>query len=239
MSNGYFRFKKFTVWHDRCGMKVGTDGVLLGAWANGGRRILDIGTGSGVIALFMAQRYRNAVITAIDIDSAACSQAEDNVRMSVFNGRINVVESSLQHFEYGKYDAIVCNPPFYADSLKSDDRRRTLARHTDTLSFHDLFSCAAKLLADDGEFSVVIPAAVRSTFDMEAAFSNLFTSRVCALRTVPHKPVSRLLLAYRKHPVYKVEEALEYLNNADMTRSAWYDSLTQDFYEKQEENEKR
>lgn len=231
MSNSYFRFKKFTVWHDRCGMKVGTDGVLLGAWAHGGRRILDIGTGSGVIALFMAQRFREATITAIDIDSSACSQAEENVRLSVFSERINVLETSLQDFDKGIYDAIVCNPPFYADALKNDDIRRTLARHTDTLSFHDLFTCAAKLLADDGEFSVVIPTSIRSEFDMEAAFSGLFTSRVCALRTLPHKPISRLLLAYRKHPSLIVEETSEYLNDANMIRSVWYDSLTEEFYE--------
>lgn len=228
MSDG-FSFKRFTVSHAKCAMKVGTDGVLLGAWACGGRRILDVGTGSGLVALMMAQRYEDAEVTAIDIEPGACLQARENVAASPFAGRISVVESSLQGFHGSEFDAIVCNPPFYAGTLASKTAARTMARSAETLPFADLFRHAARLLAG-GVLSVVIPVALRSEFDAEAAFSGLFPRRVCNVKTVPHKPVSRCLLAYGKCPVGTVGEAEECLNNADMTRSEWYSRLTEEFY---------
>lgn len=225
-----FSFKRFTVNHGKCAMKVGTDGVLLGAWARGGRRVLDVGTGSGLVALMMAQRFEEAGVTAIDIEPGACIQACENVAASPFAGRISVVETALQSFQGGVYDAIVCNPPFYAGTLKSKTAARTMARSAETLPFADLFRHVARLLADGGEFSVVIPSALRGEFDAEAALSGLFPRRVCTVKTVPHKAASRCLLAYGKCPVGKVEEVDECLNNADMTRSEWYVGLTEEFY---------
>lgn len=231
MSNGFFKFKQFTVWHELCAMKVGTDGVLLGAWASGGKRVLDVGTGSGLIALFMAQRFEHASITAIDIDDGACMQARENVEKSPFGMRIDVVKSSLQHFmTESRYDAVVCNPPFFYNSLKSNDSQRSIARHTDTLSYHDLFRGVASLLADDGEFSVVIPASCRSDFDMEALFAGLMPLRVCAVRTVAYKPVSRYLLSYGKHPADRVEETSVCLSGNMVDVPGWYTSLMDDFY---------
>lgn len=225
-----FTFKRFTVSHAKCAMKVGTDGVLLGAWARGGRRILDVGTGSGLVALMMAQRFEEAEVTAIDIEPGACIQARENVAASPFAGRISVFEMALQPFQGGEYDAIVCNPPFYAGTLASKTAARTMARSAETLPFADLFRHVARLLADGGEFSVVIPSALRGEFDAEAAFSGMFPCRVCTVKTVPHKAASRCLLAYGKCPVGKVDEADECLNNADMTRSEWYAGLTEEFY---------
>lgn len=230
MSNNYFKFKQFSVEHSGCAMKVGTDGVLLGAWANGGDCILDIGTGSGLIALFMAQRNVSAQIVAVDIDSDAIKQAKINVENSIFRNRISVIESSLQNFHQGKYDSIVCNPPFFVNSLKNADEKRRLARHTDSLSFHDLFVGAASLLSDEGEFSVVIPSYCRSDFDMEAVFCGLFPSRICAIKTLQRKPVSRYLLAYKKIPSEVIDESSGVINNDDMSRSDWYRCLTSDFY---------
>lgn len=229
MSEG-FTFKHFTVSHGECAMKVGTDGVLLGAWAKGGRRILDIGTGSGLIALMMAQRFPEAFITAIDIEPGACVQAEYNVAHSPFAIRINVAESSLQDFKGGKYDAIVCNPPFYHATLQSKTIERTMARSTATLSFADLFSHAARLLSAKGVFSVVIPSSYRQTFDSEAAFAGLFPMNACGVRTVEHKHVSRWLLAYGKRPTPAVEQEEHCLHNTDMTRTEWYARLTDEFY---------
>ena len=120
MSGRGFTFKQFDVQHDRCAMKVGTDGVLLGAWAEGGLRILDIGTGTGLIALMMAQRYGEATITGVDIDHEAAMQARDNVSRTPFANRISIIESPVQNLTadtHGKFDAIVCNPPFFNDSL--------------------------------------------------------------------------------------------------------------------------
>lgn len=212
-------------------MKVGTDGVLLGAWAKGGHEILDVGTGTGLIALFMAQRCPASLITAIDIDEDACMQARGNIGRSVFKNRVNVVNTSLQDFMPDvRYDAIVCNPPFFNNSLKSDDWQRTIARHTETLSYKDLFRCAAPLLDDKGEFSVIIPTSCRPDFDMEASFAGLFTTRVCAVKTVARKPVSRYLLAYGKHPADTVEETSVCLNGEINSNPEWYSKLMDDFY---------
>lgn len=230
MSNNFFRFKQFTVEHAKCAMKVGTDGVLLGAWACGGDAILDIGTGSGLIALFMAQRYPSAHIIAIDVDAGAALQARINVSNSAFSNRITVIETPLQKFDAGPFSSIVCNPPFFVNSLKNRDGQKAIARHADTLTHAELVGAAAQLLADEGEFSVVIPAALCTAIDAEAAMAGLFPSRICAIRTVPRKPVSRYLLAYRKHPADRIEQTEECINNDDMSRSEWYCRLTEDFY---------
>lgn len=229
MSSG-FRFKRFVVNHDKCAMKVGTDGVLLGAWATGGKRILDIGTGSGLIAMMMAQRFKHAHVDAIDIESGACLQARENVAGSEFNGRIDVIESSLQNYVSAEYDSIVCNPPFYASSPDSLTVQRTLARSAVALPFSDLFRHASRLLSSHGVFSVVIPAACKSSFDTEAAFAGLWPLRACGVRTVGRKPVSRWLLTYGKCRTDVIEECVQCLNNDDMTRSEWYQKLTEDFY---------
>ena len=135
-----FRFKKFVIEQDLCAMKVGTDGVLLGAWASGGSRILDVGTGTGIIALMMAQRYPQARVTAIDIDEGAVRQALLNVAQSPYKDRVEVLQESVQGHAGNagqsgnsgnavSYDAIVSNPPFFIDSLNAPDRQRNIARH--------------------------------------------------------------------------------------------------------------
>ena len=122
MSNNVFKFKQFSVHHDQCAMKVGTDGVLLGAWSRGGKRLLDIGTGTGLIAMMMAQRFSEAEIVAIDIDEAACLQAKENVANSPFATRVRVVHTSLQQFDGENcFDCIVSNPPFFVNSLPNPD----------------------------------------------------------------------------------------------------------------------
>lgn len=180
-------------------MKVGTDGVLLGAWAKGGPRILDIGTGTGIIALMMAQRYPEAQVTAIDIDEGAVRQAEQNVSQSPFLGRISVLQQAVQEY-LGEYESIVSNPPFFIDSLQAPDEQRNMARHTATLSYAELMKAAYRLLADNGEFSVVIPFDYRRRMEDEAVFVGFFPSRVCGVKTTERKPAKRYLLAFRKHP---------------------------------------
>ncbi|MCD8203459.1 MAG: methyltransferase, partial [Prevotella sp.] len=195
-----------------------------------GNNILDIGTGSGLIALFMAQRFEAANVKAIDIDHDSVLQAGENFHNSIFSERIDIVETSLQDFHVGKYDAIVCNPPYYNCSLNNPDKRKTIARHTETLTYHELFQGVAALLTDDGEFSAIIPATIRTDFDKEAKLAGLFPARVYAIKTVEHKPVSRFLLSYRKQPIGQIEERAECLNNKDMTRTEWFNVLTRDFY---------
>ncbi len=234
MTDG-FRFRQFSVRHDRCAMKVGTDGVLLGAWAPGGRSILDIGTGTGLIALMMAQRFPEAHVTGIDIDGDAALQARENAADSPFGPRIEVAHSSLAGFVAAaspplSFDSIVCNPPFFLHSLKNPDARRSVARHADSLPFADLFRGVAALLAPSGVFSAIVPAEVFEAFTAEASIAGLFVSRLTRVRTTPRKPPKRSLVAFsRLRPDTLVEEECV-MSQSDGSRSEWYRGLTTEFY---------
>lgn len=234
-----FEFKKFTIRQDRCGMKVGTDGVLLGAWAQGGRRILDIGTGTGLISLMLAQRFPEARIYGIDMDPDACRQAEANVADSIYADRVEIVECSFQKFmvsdccpddETGAFDAIVSNPPFFENSLKNPDRKRQMARHADTLSYRDLFHGVDRLLSRDGVFSMIIPAEGLDRILSESYISGLFLFRQCAVRTTPAKRPRRCLLAFSRQRPSNVEEHTANMLDGDGKRSEWYRKLTDEFY---------
>lgn len=231
MSNSYFCFKQFRINQDKCGMKVGTDGTLLGAWASGGKRILDIGTGTGLIALMMAQRFPLAFVQALDIDCLACEQAMENIANSPFSSRINVEHIPVQDFVCEKkFDSIVCNPPFFVDSLGCPDDRRHMARHTSSLSFADLFRSAANLLSDCGVFSIVVPVESLSDVESAAVMSSFRCMRKCAVRTVPHKVPRRYLLAFSKGNISDFEYSEECIEDANHQRSEWYSKLTSEFY---------
>ena len=217
-----FQFKQFSIAQEQCAMKVGTDGVLLGAWAHGGMHVLDAGTGTGVIALMMAQRFPEALVTAIDVDEGAVRQAQENVLQSPFSERIEVLGESLQQHE-GRYDSIISNPPFFMDSLKAPDAQRTMARHTTTLTYQELMQAAWRLLTDEGELSVVVPFDYRQRMEDEAIFVGFFPSRICAVKTTEKKAPKRYLLAFKKHPCPCEKEELTIGSEA-------YRQLTQDFY---------
>ena len=194
--------------------------------------MLDAGTGTGVIALMLAQRYPDADVTAIDIDEGTVLQAKANVSMSPFAERIHVLQESLQQHQpvceslqqhQGLYDAIVSNPPFFIDSLQAPDAQRNVARHTATLSYADLMQASWRLLKDDGELSVVVPFDYRRRMEDEAVFCGFFPSRVCAVKTTEHKPARRFLLAFRKHPCPCIHEEMTIGDKV-------YTLLTQDFY---------
>ncbi|MDY4731166.1 MAG: methyltransferase [Prevotella sp.] len=234
MSNTYFSFRRFTIHQERCAMKVGTDGVLLGAWARGGSRILDVGTGTALVALMMAQRNGGAQVVGIDIDGEACLQARENVAASPYAMRVEICHARLQDYvsRHAPFDAIVCNPPFFASSLRCPDHRRSMARHEDALPVAQLMRHAARLLSPDGELSVVIPAPRKTDFDMQAALCGLYPTRVCAVKTVPRKSATRYLLAWARQSPAGVEQQEVCLNQSDGSRSPWYESLTRDFYVK-------
>ena len=234
MANEYFQFKQFTVHQEHCAMKVGTDGTLLGAWAQaseGACHILDIGTGTGLIALMMAQRYPQAKVTAIDIDDGAVRQAKENVSASPFVDRINVIKADVLTFEEEeKYDSIVCNPPFFEDSLTCPDPQRTEARHTVSLGYRQLMEAAFRLLKDDGHFSLIIPSDCRERSESEAHLRGFFLSRVCSIQTTPKKAPKRYMIELTKQPVNEVDTTNGILESSPQVRSDWYQELTKEFY---------
>lgn len=251
MAKDSFQFRQFTVSQQRCAMKVGTDGVLLGAWADapsatsvlprisepsrspGDRacRILDIGTGTGLIALMMAQRFPQAAVTAIDISSEAVLEARDNAAASPFTDRIRVLESDVNVFGISEpFDAIVCNPPYFIDSLASPDDQRTLARHTASLTYAQLIAAAWRLLSDHGRLSLTIPADSRSRLEAEARLRGFFLTRLCAVKTTPRKAPKRYLMEFQKHTAAEVDTTEAVLETSPGERSPWYRRLTDAFY---------
>ncbi len=235
MSNPFFRFKQFTIRHDKCGMKVGTDGVLLGAWAGteACSRILDIGTGTGLIALMLAQRCK-AVIDAIDIDADACLQAQENAESSPFAGRINILHSSLADFAQAgtnRYDLIVSNPPYFVDSLRCPDRQRNTARHTDTLTLEDLLQDSRKLLAPQGRVALILPYDQKERLADCIRAQHLFLSKEVSVIPVagaqPKRLLAELSTDTSASPTFSSRLTIE------MARHQYTDEyidLTKDFY---------
>ena len=229
MANDYFQFRRFTVHQGRCAMKVGTDGTLLGAWARGGETVLDIGTGTGLLALMMAQRFPSTHVVGIDIDSEAVRQARENAAASPFAERIRMVEADIKTFHAAPFNAIVCNPPYFIDSLECPDEQRTLARHTSALTYRELIVAAQRLLADDGELSLVIPFDCKQRLEQETALAGFFKVRECAVKTTPRKQPKRYLLAFRKHSG-ELELSEGIIETQPGVRSQWYQELTKEFY---------
>lgn len=229
MGKDSFDFRQFCVRQERCAMKVGTDGVLLGSWAcdktaDESLNILDVGTGTGLIALFMAQRFPNAHVTAIDIDPEAVEQARENFASSPFSNRLAAFTSSLQELATAaRYDAIVCNPPFFIDSLQCPDDKRTLARHARTLTLAELAKHASLLLTTEGTLSVIIPSESKGTMEAEAIFNGMTLSRTCHIKTKATKPAKRVMLEF-----CKCQNRIE--NDMIVIGDEKYVSLTRLFY---------
>ena len=229
----HFRFKQFTIRQDNSAMKVGTDGVLLGAWAtlpvgtagNDTLHILDIGTGTGLIAIMMAQRFSEAIIDAVDIDADAVDEARLNAGFSPFSMRINIFLCSLQEYVPNKeYDLIVCNPPFFKNSLHCPDSRRTDARHSESLPLTELMNHASRIMSLNGRISIVLPYDMRANADTAAVFAGLFPAAACPVRTARGKFPKRIVLDYTRQPV-AFEQHPEIIIGSDA-----YKRLTSDFY---------
>jgi tRNA1Val (adenine37-N6)-methyltransferase len=229
--NSYFQFKQFVVNQEDCAMKVGTDGVLLGAWfdfkENGS--VLDIGTGTGLIALMAAQRGADSVV-AVEIDEKAARQAAENVASSKWKDIVTVVHSDIACFSDDKrFDAVVCNPPFFRDSLRSPDSVRSQARHNDTLSYEKLAEMANSLLSDSGLFSLVLPYDMADTFISVAAKNGLYLCKRTNVVTRKGNLPKRVLLSLCKQVKVCVTDELvmfDELNN----ETSEYISIVRDFY---------
>ena len=231
MSNQYFEFKRFRIEQELCPMKVGTDGVLLGAWFSmqAGCRVLDIGTGTGLIAIMAAQRGASRV-TAVEIDPDAAGQARVNAARSCWADRIEVVCADIARFnDDSGFDCIVCNPPYFRDSLRSPDAGRNTARHNDTLSFETLSACASRLLADDCRFSLVLPWDSVGTFSMCAAANGLDMCRRTDVVTVTGKSPKRALVEFGRCCPKLEKDTLE-ICGPDGKETSEYVNLVKDFY---------
>ena len=229
MSNSYFQFRQFTVHQERCAMKVGTDGTLLGAWAAGGKMILDIGTGTGLIAMMMAQRFPESTVVGIDIDDDAINQAKENVAGSPFGGRIRIEKTDVQSFYHcEKFDSIVSNPPYFVNSLTCPDSQRTLARHNGTLSYSQLFTSVTRLLSDNGIFSLIIPFDCKPRLDSEAFMHGFFAIESVAVRTTETKPARRYLLSFARSQINPYRQSEIIISDTE------YDRLLEPFYLKKQ-----
>ena len=201
--SGGFRFRQFSVRDDRCAMRVGTDGILLGAWVDveHATRILDIGTGCGLIALMMAQRNSAARIDAIEIDAAAARQATENVASSPWSESISVLNESLDDFACNdgperRYDLIVCNPPFFAGSTLSADDRRKAARHGEQLTFEQLFKSVKQLLLPDGRLAIIVPFDRLDESKQLASAFDLSITKLVDVAPLTDLPPNRMLIEF-------------------------------------------
>ena len=239
MGNDFFRFKQFVVRQGGASMKVGVDSVLLGAWTEADHvsRILDVGAGTGLLSLMMAQRYPEALIDAVEIDREACRQANENVDESVWSSRIRVFCADFSDYVEDctfRYDLIISNPPYFTASLKPQDKKRDLARHNDSLPHSLLLSGSAKLLTPAGVLAVVLPPAEALKFINKAATYNLLVRRMLHVQTIPSKPVYRMLVELSKTPLQFSETdsehrlCIEKADRSDYTDA--YKELTKDFY---------
>lgn len=232
MANDYFQFKQFTIHQDKCAMKVGTDGVLLGAWIDltHTRRLLDIGTGTGLIAIMAAQRHTELMIDAIEIDPAAASQAQENINSTPWWKRIHLFQGKVQTFmpDY-QYDLIVCNPPFFINSTKNPELKRTLARHCETLSHEDLLQVSEHLLQPEGKLCVILPINESEHFIQLAQNKKWFINKLSNICPTPTKPPKRKLIELAKHKTPLVENTIIIEIERHIYHET-YKNLTRDFY---------
>jgi len=217
-------------------MKVGTDGVLLGAWVDVGgvKRVLDVGTGTGLIALMLAQRNREAIIDAVDIDKHACEQAAENVKASPWPDRIKVVHSSFDGFATDRkngYDLIVCNPPYFIDSKRPEDRKRRIARHADELTLDSLFRSGAKLLEEHGKLGVIFPYADRNVVIQTAEKQGLYPEKILNVRHDAESNLVRVLISFSKEAEKNVQiSELEIETGTRHNYTEEFAALVRDFY---------
>lgn len=231
-----FQFKQFTIQQDRCAMKIGTDGVLLGAWTpiiNNPYSILDIGTGTGIIALMLAQRSHAEQIDALEIDEEAYEQSVDNFENSPWSDRLFCFHAGLDEFveePEDEYDLIVSNPPFYSEDYKTENEQRDLARFQDALPFEDLIEAADLLLSENGTFSIIIPYKEEEKFIALTNEYELYPIKITRVKGTPNTEIKRSLLAFGRNEIldFPIDELI--IEIARHIYTPEYIALTKDFY---------
>ncbi|WP_299009565.1 methyltransferase [uncultured Tenacibaculum sp.] len=233
-----FKFKEFTVHQDKTAMKVGTDAVLLGAWCNLGEfpdTILDVGSGTGVISLMLAQRSDAMTIDAVEVDGDAYEQTVENFEQSDWGDRLFCYNASFVEFaeemseDEEEYDIIVSNPPFYTDNYETEDLARNKARFTSSLSFEELLKGVSEILSENGRFSTIIPFKEEENFIELAKKYNLYLNRVCRVKGTPTTEIKRSLLEFSFVETTIQEEELIIETKRHQYTDA-YINLTKDFY---------
>ncbi|PCE66102.1 tRNA1(Val) (adenine(37)-N6)-methyltransferase [Sediminicola luteus] len=230
-----FRFKEFSIEQDQCAMKVGTDGVLLGAWAGIDHEpdsILDIGAGTGIIALMLAQRSHAETIDALELDNAAYEQCVGNFEASPWADRLFCYHAALLEFAQEMdepYDLIVCNPPFYSESVSSGNTQRDQARQNDSMPFTHLLTVAAHFLTDTGRFCMIAPFKEEKQLLKLGTSTGLYPTRICRVRGNDQSPIKRSLLEFGKQTV-DVETTELTIEVERHQYTTAYKQLTQDFY---------
>jgi len=231
-----FKFKQFSINQDKTAMKVGTDGVLLGAWTpinHNPFSILDIGTGTGLIALMLAQRTTAEQIDALEIDEDAYEQAVDNFENSPWSDRLFCFHAGLDEFieePEDEYDLIVSNPPFYSEDYKTENEQRDLARFQDALPFEDLVEAADLLLSENGILAVIIPYKEESRFIALAKDFDLFPTKITRVKGTPTSEIKRSLLAFSRHEIIDILTDELVIETDRHLYTPEYISLTKDFY---------
>ncbi len=232
MANNYFSFKHFTIYQDKSAFKVGTDGVLLGAYADitGVTNILDIGSGTGLLSIMLAQRCE-AMITAIEPDHDSFTQSCENVNLVEWQKRIKIVNSDLQNFnsDNEKFDLIVTNPPYFCDSLKSPDPRKSAARHNDSLTSVEILTGVNRLLKDDGRLQLILPYVEGNVFIADASRYGFYCSNILKIRPLPESEIRRLILTFTRTKKIPVEKFLT-IEHGRHQFTDDYINLTKDFY---------
>lgn len=231
--NKWFEFKQFRIEQQKAAMKVGTDGVMLGAWVSvdHASRILDVGTGTGLIALMLAQRSE-AAIDAVEIDAPAYSEAKYNFDQSPWKERLGIFHSDFNSFSNEKghlYDLIVCNPPFFIDSLKNADHQLAKAKHNESVTFIQLIQGSVRLLNAKGRLAVIIPLKSFDEFRETSRLNGFYLQRQTTVFTKPGRAASRVLLEFSLLPCYPQTDEI-YLRNQDGQISDRFKELTVSYY---------
>ena len=233
MANNYFSFKQFTIYQEGSAFKVGTDGVLLGASAKveGAKKILDIGSGTGLIAIMLAQRC-DAEIVALEPDTDSFAQACKNVSNCIWRNRIKVVNTDLQSYDHAtkKFDLIVTNPPYFKDSLKNPDPRKSSARHNDSLSSGELLTGANRLLEERGNLQLILPYVEGNIFIAEAVNYGFYCNSVLKIRPLPDSEIRRLILIFSRQKTLPTEKFLTIEKGKRHEFTEDYINLTKEFY---------
>jgi len=234
MGNSLFICKQFIINQDHCAHKLGTDSILLGSWVcvDGVKKIFDIGVGCGILSLMMAQRNKEAKIFGVEIDKDSFEQALDNYKRSPWSDRISVINTSLQKFGKNKYkyDLIITNPPYFVNSLKSPNEKRSIARHSHTLTLREIIHFCDTHFEPNGRLALIIPISVFHYFKDILAIYSWYIYRIAKVFPNYEKPAHRVLIECGKYKAGFEYEEITIETNKRHVYTKQYAELTKDFY---------